>query len=92
MEFSRYTAVIYPDELNLNKSNMKCYNCPLVDLDISFLNGKFYTKMYYKMDYFSYLLLRFSFFDGTVHFAASYNVYLSQLVRFAHVYVTLWIL
>ena len=84
-DFDRYTNEIYPPELTLNKANTNNQHCPFLDLDITVCNGKLNTKIYDKRDDFNFPIVNYPHLDGDVPLAASYGVYISQLVRFARV-------
>ena len=84
-DFNTFTKEIYPPELTLNKANTNNQHCPFLDLDIHISNGNIDTKIYDKRDDFSFPIVNYPFLDGDVPLAASYGVYISQLVRFARV-------
>ena len=69
---------IYPSELQLNKA-------PYLDLHLSVANGFVSSKIYVKRDDFDFDVVNFPFLDGDVPHRASYDVYISQLIRFARV-------
>ena len=54
-----------------------------MDLNLSISNGKISTKYYNKRDDFDFDVVNFPFLDGDVPRCASYDVYISQLIRFA---------
>ena len=64
---------IYTSELQLNKANVS-------DTEASFLD-----LHYNKRDYFDFDIVNFPFLDGDVPRSTSYDVYISQLIRFARV-------
>ena len=69
---------IYPSELQLNKANTSYTETAFLDLQLSTSNDIVSTKIYDKRDDFN-----FPFLDGDVPRSTSYNVYISQLIRFA---------
>ena len=71
---------IYPPELQINKANASDTETPFLDLHLSISNGFVSSKIYKKRDDFD-----FPFLDGDVHRFMSYDVYISQLTRFARV-------
>ena len=74
---------IYPPELQLNKANTSDTDAPFLDLHLS--NGFVSSKIYDKLDYFDSEKGNFPFSDGDVPRSTSYEVYISQLIRFARV-------
>ena len=51
--------------------------------DLSVTNGIVSTKSYGTWDYFNFKIVYFSFLDGDVPCFLSYDVYISQLIRYA---------
>ena len=76
---------IYPPELQLNKANTSDTEAPFLDLHLSISNGFVSSKIYDKRDDFDFDIVNFPFLDGDVPRSTSYGVYISQLIRFAHV-------
>ena len=58
---------------------------PFLDLHLSVANGFVSSKIYDKRDDFDFDIVNFPFLDGDVPRRASYDVYISQLIRFARV-------
>ena len=56
-----------------------------MDLYLSIVDGFVSCKIYDKRDDFDFEIVNFPFLDGAVPRAASYGVYISQLIRFARV-------
>ena len=56
-----------------------------MDLHLSIVDGCVSCKIYDKRDDFGFEIVNFPFLDGDVPRAASYGVYISQLIRFARV-------
>ena len=56
-----------------------------MDLHLSISNGFVPSKIYDKLDDFVYDIVNFPFVDGDVPRRPSYEVYISQLIRFARV-------
>ena len=71
---------IYPAELQLNKANSSDTEAPFLDLNLSISNGTVSIKIYDKRDEFD--IVNFPFLDGDVPRRTSYDVYISQLIRF----------
>ena len=70
---------IYPSELQFNKANTSDTKAAFLDLHLSISNDIVSTKIYDKRDDF----VNFPFLDGDVPHSTSYEVYISQLIRFA---------
>ena len=68
---------IYPPELQLNKANTSDTETSFLDLHLSKIDDK--------RDDFDFDIVNFPFLDGDVPRSASYEVYISQLIRFARV-------
>ena len=81
--FEGMVKQIYPHELQLNKANSTDTEAPFVDLHLSIAKG--FSKIYDKRDDFDFDIVNFQFLDGDVPRRASYEVYISQLIRFARV-------
>ena len=56
-----------------------------MDLHLSIVDGFISCKIYDKHDDFDFEIVNFPFLDGDVPRAASYGVYISQLIRLARV-------
>ena len=76
---------IYPTELQFNKANSSDTKAPLLVLNLSITNGIVSSKIYDKRDDFNFEIVNFHFLDGDVLRSPSYDVYISQLIRFARV-------
>ena len=74
---------IYHTELQLNKANSSDTEAPFLDLNLSITNGKVTSKIYDKRDEFNFEIV--SLLDGDVPRSPSYDIYISQLIRFARV-------
>ena len=72
---------IYPAELQLNKTNSSDIEAQFLDLNLSISNGTVSTKIYDKRDDFD--IVNLSILDGDVPRRTSYNMYISQFIRFA---------
>ena len=70
---------IYPPELQLKKANISDTEAPFLDFHLSISNGFVSSKIYDKLD-------KFTFLDDDVPCQPSYGVYISQLKRFARVF------
>ena len=76
---------IYHIELQLNKANSSDTEAPFLDLNLSITNGIVSSKIYDKPDDFNFEIVNFPFLDGDVPSSPIYEVYISQLIRFARV-------
>ena len=56
-----------------------------MDLHLSIVDGFVSCKIYDKRDDFDFEIVNFPFLDGDVPRAASYGVFISQLIQFARV-------
>ena len=72
-------------ELQLNKANSSDAEDAFLDLHLSIVDGFVSCKIYDKSDDFDFEIVNFPFLDGDVPRAASYGVYISQIIRFARV-------
>ena len=83
------SQIVLP-ELQLNRANSSDTEAAFLDLHLSIVDGFVSCKIYDKRDDFDFEVVNFPFLDGDVPRAASYDVYISQLIRFARVskYVT----
>ena len=85
-----HPAPLPPPELQLNKANSSDTKAALLDLHLSIVDGFVSCKINDKRDDFDFEIVNFPFLDEDVPRAASYGVYILQLIRFARVsrYVT----
>ena len=71
--------------LAMVKANTSAINAPFLDLHLSFSNGFVSSKIYDKRDDIDFDTVNLPFLDGDVPRRPSYEVYISQLIRFARV-------
>ena len=83
--FDGLISQIYPPKLQLNEANSSETEAPFLDLRLSILDGFISCKIYDKRDNFDFEIVKFSCLDGDVPRRAFYDVYISQLIRFARV-------
>ena len=83
--FEQMVGQKYPTELQLNKANSSDTEAPLLDLNLSIINGIVSSKIYDKRNDFNFEIVNFPFLDGDVPLSPSYGVNISQLIRFARV-------
>ena len=81
--FDNMVSQIYPSELQLNKANTSDTEAAFLDLHLSTSNEIVPTKIYDKRDDLDFEIVNFPFFDGDVPRSTSYDVHISQLIRFA---------
>ena len=81
--FEQMVSQIYPTELQLNEANSSHTEAPFLDMNLSITYGIVSSKFYDKRDDFNFEKLIFHFFADDV--PRSYDVYISQLIRFAKV-------
>ena len=74
---------IYPSELQLNKANTSDTEVAFLDLHLSISNDIVSTKIYDKRDDFNFDIVKYPYLEGDVPRSTSYDVYISQLIRFA---------
>ena len=72
-------------ELQLNKTNSSDTEAAFLGLHLSIVDGFVSCKISDKRDDFDFEIVNFLFLNGDVPRAASYGVYISQLIRFARV-------
>ena len=75
--------MVYPTELQLNRTHSSDTEASFLDLNLCVSNGTVSTKLYDKRDDFDLDIVNFPFPDGDVPRRTSYGVYISQLIRFA---------
>ena len=81
--FDNMVSQIYPSELQLNKANTSDTEATFFDSHLSISNDIVSTKIYDKRDDFDFEIVNFPFLDGDAPRSTSYEVYISQLIRFA---------
>ena len=78
-------SVKFTPEIQLNKANSSDIKAAFLDIHLSIVDGFVSSKIYDKRNDFDFEIVNFPFLDGDVPRAASYGVYVSQLIRFARV-------
>ena len=73
-------------ELQLNKANSSDTEAAFWDLYLSIVDGFVSYKIYNKRDDFDFEIVNFPFLDDDAPRAASYGVYIPQLIRFARMF------
>ena len=87
--FDGMVKQIYPSELQLNKANSSDTEALFLDLHLTISDGFVSSKIYDKRYDFDFDIVNFPFLDGDIPRATSYGVYISQLIRFARVVMSL---
>ena len=81
--FAEHTPDIYPRELQLNKANTFNKETSFLDLNIKVIGNDIHTSVYDIRDDFGFPIVNFPWLSGDVPRLPSYDIYISQLVRFA---------
>ena len=84
-DFQACIGQIYPAELELKKNTESHDSCSYLDLNISILNGKFYTDLSDKRDTFSFSIVNFPHMDSNIPSKPAYGVVISQLVQYLRI-------
>jgi hypothetical protein len=74
---------IYPPELEITTDDKNDQQVHYLDLDILIANARFSYCIYDKRDKFNFPIVNFPHLSGNIPASHSYNVFLSQLVRYA---------
>ena len=84
-EFEKHIPGIYPMELQLNEANPSDKETSFLDLNIKVTStgSDVHTSVYDKRDDFGFPFVNFAWLSGDVPKLPLYDVYISQLVRFA---------
>ena len=82
-EFDKYIPDIYPAELQLNKTSTSDKETSFLDLDIKVIGSDIHTSVYDQRDDFGFPTVNFPWLSCEVPRLPSYDIYISQLVRFA---------
>ena len=76
---------IYSPEMIVSKTNISIAKTTFLDLSISIYRGKFLIKLYDKRRDYNFEVISFPFLDGNKPKGPSYGIFISQLVRYAHI-------
>jgi hypothetical protein len=74
---------IYPKELDLSSDDKNDQQVHYLDLDILIVGSGFSYCIYDKRDNFNFPIVNFPDLSGNIPACQSYNVFISQLVRYA---------
>ena len=83
--FDGLISQIYPSGVQLNKANSSETEAPFLHLHLFISDGFISCKIYDKRNDFDVDVVNFPYLDWDVPRRASYDVYISQLIRFARV-------
>ena len=81
--FDNMVSQLYPSELQLDKANTSDTEATFLDFHLSISNDIVSTKIYDKRDDFDFEIVNSPFLNGDVPRSTSYEIYISQLIRFA---------
>ena len=84
--FDRQLHKIYPDSLIANRSGNDCTVAAYLDVLVRVGKNGFSTSVYHKVDDFSFPVVLYIFPGGNVPIKMGYNVFSSQLLRFAIIF------
>ena len=83
-KFEDYVKEIYPSQLTVEKANTSDDLADYLDLTLIIeSNNRLYTKLYDKRDDFDFHIVNFPFLSSNIPSHPSYDVYISQLIRYA---------
>ena len=83
-KFGDYVKEIYLSQLTVEKANTSDDLANYLDLTfITESSNRLYTKLYDKRDDFDFHIVNFPFFSSNIPSSHSYDVYISQLIRYA---------
>ena len=83
-KFWEYVKDIYHSQLNVEKTNQSDNLASYLDLTFTIeKDGKSFIKLYDKRDDFDYHIVNFPFLSSNIPYGPFYDVYISQLIRYA---------
>ena len=82
-EFEHIAHHIYPDALELNKTNTTDTNCTYLDLDINIDNGQLFINCYNKTDQFNFEVKRYPTSTSNVPDNIATKVFYTEIIRYA---------
>ena len=83
--FERQLHKIYPDSLIANMRGNDCTVAAYLDVLVSIGKNGFSTIVFHKVDDFSFHVVLYTFPGSNVPIKMGYNVFSSQLLRFARI-------
>ena len=78
----------YSTEMVVNCTNISPRKCYYLDFSISIYRGKFRVTLYDKRKDYNFNVILYPFLDSNIPNNLSYGVFISQLVRFANINIT----
>ena len=81
--FERQLHKIYPDSLIANMRGNDCTVAAYLDVLVRVEQNGFSTSVYHKVDYFSFPVVLYILPGNNVPIKMGYNVFSSQILRFA---------
>ena len=81
--FAEYNEFIYPSELEIKETTETAASFSFFDCYLYTDNGKLNIRLYDKLDDFNFPIVNFPFLSSNIPSAPTYNVYVSQLIRYA---------
>ena len=84
-KFSEYVELIYPCELEIKETTETATSASYLDYYLYSDNGKLATRLYDKRDDFNFPIVNFPFLSNNIPSVPAYDVYVSQLIRYARV-------
>jgi len=84
-EFDRLKARIYPEEMEISKTNENSTEAVYLDIRFSIENEQFVTSVYHKIDEFNFPVVSLPFLESNVNSHLCYTVVFGQLIRFARI-------
>ena len=82
-KFADYLEFIYPHELEIKETAKTATFSSYLDCYLYIDNGKLTTRLYDKRDDFNFPIVNFPFLSSNIPSAPAYDVYVSQLIRYA---------
>ena len=79
----KYKQEICPPELKLTSDNKEDQQVNYLDLHIEVNEKRIYYELYDKRDKFDFIIVNFPNLSGNIPTSESYNVFYSQLIRYA---------
>jgi hypothetical protein len=82
--FHNYVHLIYPDELKIKDTTESDKSASYLDILLSIdSNGRLANSLYDKRDDFDFAIVNFPFLCNNIPLSPAYDVYVSQLSRYA---------
>jgi hypothetical protein len=83
-QFHSYVDFIYPSELEIKDTTESSTSASYLDVLLNIdADGKLTTQLYDKRDDFSFTIVNFPYICSNIPLSPAYEVYISQLIRYA---------